>query len=492
MGAKVLLIGLDSLGADELDRIIASGRAPTLARLRAEALRVSVENYPGFGEGTYWPSIATGLGPAGHGRYFCLEYDKRDYEVRPRDDRKAFTATPFWTRLDQEGLLAGVLDWPRSPLGVMRRGYVVDGWLAHDPVGPRVASPEAFGEELVTRYGGDPWVQGAIRVRLDTEADCRKFIEESEFRIALKARGGAEELRARDWDLYAPIFSDPHDVSHYLYHLSDPTDPRHDAKVAQAAGDPLLRMGAALDAAVAELIEAAGAGARVLLLGGPGMARLVSGNSAMDQITRQLDLGRDAEPSPLERARRAFRRYTPKSWRMTASRYVRQALRPALRQEIAGRRFFSVPHNDNAGCVRINLKGREPMGAVDPKDYDALLDQLEGDFLALRDLDTGAPAVEQVVRIRAAHSGPFLDDLPDLFVVWRRERQFARLGSDKVAPVEVAPRVRTGDHISAGFLWSSGPGAPLVVAGETLVPDAVHGVLLEAVRAAAGARAPAL
>ena len=63
------------------------------------------------------------------------------------------------------------------------------------------------------------------------------------------------------------------------------------------------------------------------------------------------------------------------------------------------RKCFAVPHNANAGAIRINLAGREKNGRIKPgEEYQALCDELERDLGDIVNLDTGQALVKEVVR----------------------------------------------------------------------------------------------
>jgi predicted AlkP superfamily phosphohydrolase/phosphomutase len=80
-------------------------------------------------------------------------------------------------------------------------------------------------------------------------------------------------------------------------------------------------------------------------------------------------------------------------------------------------RAFAVP-SEPCGAVRLNLRGRERDGIVDPAEVDELVGQIEDGLLRFRDPD-GEPAVAGVERIEAIEpSGPRSHLLPDLSVRW--------------------------------------------------------------------------
>jgi predicted AlkP superfamily phosphohydrolase/phosphomutase len=68
------------------------------------------------------------------------------------------------------------------------------------------------------------------------------------------------------------------------------------------------------------------------------------------------------------------------------------------------------------GGVYLNVKGRERHGIVDPKDADALKEELIGRMTGLVDAKTGKVAVNQVTDVARTFKGPFRKDGPDLLV----------------------------------------------------------------------------
>ena len=80
-------------------------------------------------------------------------------------------------------------------------------------------------------------------------------------------------------------------------------------------------------------------------------------------------------------------------------------------------RCFVVPNGLLVSGIRLNLVGREPAGIVKPgHEADRLFDDLSRELLAIRELPTGRPVVERVVRTADLYEGPNLDRLPDVLV----------------------------------------------------------------------------
>ena len=67
--------------------------------------------------------------------------------------------------------------------------------------------------------------------------------------------------------------------------------------------------------------------------------------------------------------------------------------------------------------LRVNLKGRQPQGTVEPGDhYEKVRDRLISELETWRHPETGEPIVEKAKRREEVYSGPFTGDAPDIVV----------------------------------------------------------------------------
>jgi predicted AlkP superfamily phosphohydrolase/phosphomutase len=120
---------------------------------------------------------------------------------------------------------------------------------------------------------------------------------------------------------------------------------------------------------------------------------------------------------------------------------------------------------DIQGYIRINLRGREAGGMVEPgEDYDRLCTAIANGFSTFVDADTGEPVVESVMRIDQLFSqARRRNNLPDLVVRWaaspaanHREIVSSQYGSIPWPTPGRNPDGRSGDHCAEGFLLAAG------------------------------------
>jgi predicted AlkP superfamily phosphohydrolase/phosphomutase len=141
-------------------------------------------------------------------------------------------------------------------------------------------------------------------------------------------------------------------------------------------------------------------------------------------------------------------------------------------------RAFTLP-TDLEGCIRINLKGREPQGIVEPgAQYIDLCEEIRARLEELSNPANGACAVREVWVRDEVFSGARQEHLPDLMVTWNDALPFAALASPHIGLVEGAsPDPRTGTHSPEGFLLAAGPGIPPHYQGDGHLLDVAPTVL---------------
>jgi predicted AlkP superfamily phosphohydrolase/phosphomutase len=135
-------------------------------------------------------------------------------------------------------------------------------------------------------------------------------------------------------------------------------------------------------------------------------------------------------------------------------------------------RAFALPSYYD-GRIRVNLRGREALGCVEPADYDALLDEIETLLRACRDPRTGEPLVASIDRPDDPWS--VTDEGADVIVHWHGT-PFG-VEHDDLGRIGPIPARRTGGHRSPyGAVFVTGPDVEPVDLGDLspfdLVPTA--------------------
>jgi predicted AlkP superfamily phosphohydrolase/phosphomutase len=489
MSARILFIGLDACDPTLVRKWAAAGALPTLGRLLERGALARVENPYGLYVGSLWVTFMTARSAARSGFHCWDVVEPTTYERRLTSPRE-IAGVPFWEELSQRGRRVAVIDVPHSRAQVPVRGVQVVEWGCHDrhfgfhtqPAG-LAADVEAtvglhpiFGVDAYaeTQWAPDDYVHRASSFRTpDEEVALVDGLLEGADR---KRRLSLHLLSRGDWDLFLSVFGESHAVGHQSWYVHDPANARHDPALRRRVGDPILRVYAALDVAVGELIAAAGDGASVFVLLSHGMGPHNDGTHLLDEALRRIEAtDRDGGlgPGPRATAKRAWGRL-PETWRRGLSPAAAAVLRSKVRrhpppptphvwataEDRARRRFFLSPNNFSYGGVRLNVRGRERAGLVEPgRDFDETCRRLADDLLALVNVEGGCPVLRSVSRTDAHHRREEPDLLPDLLLAWDQRAPIETIWSPKTGLLH-GPSVdwRTGDHRPDGLLMVSGPG----------------------------------
>lgn len=415
---RVLALGLDGADYDLVTRLLAEGKLPTVARLAREGtfgpLRSTV---PAFTP-TAWSSLLTGLNPGRHG---IFNFSTNPNRGRQRLESAASRAgTPLWRTLGAGGVRSAFLFVPFTYPAEPTKGVVVTGYGG--PERPQILPAEAadriFGAypDLVTAHHPmkERWWE-------DFPGYTRKLLDHVE-----QVAGVCElvfELEPELGLLCVDFMSSDH-IGHLGYARLDPDHPAHDPA---DAGNELVGVYEAVDAACGRLIDAAeeryGEEPTVLLLSDHGMKPIYWTfhlNRWLEEHGHLRYRRRSLQPlrgGRLDLAARVDHRLA-----RTRRHYARGLdFVPLLPPPRSERSFADIDFGftraygyASGGQVYLG----EASGAVrDPAYAERLADELA----AIPHPETGTPAFD-VRRKNELFHGPFLDKAPELLIMPRDER----------------------------------------------------------------------
>jgi predicted AlkP superfamily phosphohydrolase/phosphomutase len=367
------------------------------------------------------------------------------------------------------GLSCGLADIPcDSPVPEMRGLQVVE-WATEFRYWRFATVPRSLARYIRVHIGENPmtthWNSG------DSQESHMKLCASLETSIRMKAKLGRHLIGRKDLHLVFCVFGEAHKAGHWLWKYFDEAHPNHESSPA------VLRSGVLdsykqIDRALAEMLELVTVDDNLIVFSDHGMQPAYRGEHLIDLILEKLGLlvrgGRSepqvaagGAPRPPSRARQRV-----DNAKLAVKRRLPQRILAALNKnrnsfpDIDWRKTsaFSLPTDRNSH-IRINLRGREPMGIVDPgREYEALLDRLEGALKSLINPLTGRAAVEEVFRVRSLFPGECAEDLPDVAVLWSAEAPIDEVRSSQVGAIRHPTReLRSGNHREEGFLLARGP-----------------------------------
>ena len=457
----IAILQLDAVSVTLLERLLDEGRLPRLADLRARGawhrLRTPAEHFAGAS----FHSLYTGLEVGRHGLYYAFQWDAASQRVRWTETFPAPASA--WQLLDHAGARCLALDLYESRPPALFHGSFAEGvQFANRVAMPTRSVPPGLGRELRRSGGRAPSGEEVFgRQSLDSLRTLARTTRQAPGRVSRALVG---QLSRERYDCVWIGHCAGHLAGHWLWNMSQL--PAADRELARREGlDRVLEsVYERLDESLGSILDALPDGADVIVVSPLGMAE---NSSRSDLLPGMLDAVLAGGP------RAGLNGDGGSIWRLRSRvptglrARIAQALPDSVALELTARldlrgvdwsrtRAFPLA-GDHHGHVRLNLRGRERDGIVQPEAVEALLDEIGAGLLTFADPD-GTPAVESVVRTEDVVEGEAAGLLPDLVVRWSTapSTELAGVGSprfgDVVRPGGGSGTGRSGGH--TGDAWA--------------------------------------
>ncbi|MDH5277366.1 MAG: hypothetical protein OEW88_13160, partial [Gammaproteobacteria bacterium] len=443
--------------------------------------------------------VATGLSPEMAGRWAAVHFDPGSYAAW----QEGTSLTPFPAQLKARTV---VFDPPYFDLNRAPRVQGIVNWGAHDPGVASSSRPDSILAEATERFGDYPardWIYGTPWNSEDLSREMGDRLTES-VRLRTEIALWLLAERLPEWDLGLVTVSEAHSVIEGLWHGVDSSHPLHGVPSSGVAGTGVRSVYAGIDNLIGRLDTAfPGVDKVVFSMHGMGpnnadvptmlllaelMYRHAFGRSC---FRREGSSAPGLNGCPALAEGETWDSWIPDGiedqqqsvlWRLGAKvlpETLKRILRPALAESakhngaatprsldwMPAARYQPYWHRMPAfalpsfydGRLRINLKGRERHGIVEPENYQETCELLVALLNRCTDPITGQKVIGDIEfsnRTDPAERGP---TEADIIIVWRG----APLGFDhpELGRIGPAPYRRTGGHTGKqGFAFVDAAG----------------------------------
>ena len=466
---RVLVIGLDGATFDLLGPFMEQGVMPFLAQLAAQGAQGALRSTIPPVSAPAWASFMTGVNPGRHGIYEFVQRRPGSFSQTPVNATMVAAPT-LWQRLSEGGLRVGAIGVPLTYPPTPVRGFMIGGFLT--PRGARdFTYPAELLGELEAALGPYPLHHRQVYARGKVDA----VLEEARAILEYRLRSARYLLRRGDWDLAVLYIHGTDRVQHELWHILDETHPHHDAREASRYREQVLAFYRAVDDATREVAGLAPPGTTVVVLSDHGFGpvhKFVNFNVWLmqegflklkhDVATRLKHLAFRSGLTPALAYRIAMR------FGLAQLRLAAGLTKRAYLLSLLERTFLSLSNVDwqatvaysrgNYGQMFVNLEGREMHGIVPRAEFEAVREEIIERLRGLRDPETGAPVIAQVLRTEAVYEGPHVAGAADLIPLTQDMRHKALGTVSFTSHRLVEPTFgNSGDHRMEGILIASGP-----------------------------------
>lgn len=416
------ILQFDAASARLLARLQGEDRLPTLAKLRERGewheLDAPATQFAAGAQHTLYSGVELGE----HGLFYPFQWSAAEQRVHYMGALPA--PAPVWEQLAPHGARTLAVDpYESRPPAVEPPGTLVCGWQLHDRVVLRKwSTPDDAHGRLERRFGRPQPVDEVFgRHTVKEMLGLRRRLLGAPGRVA----DAAEVLLGEaDYDLTWLTFCAAHVAGHQFWDLSQLDESQLDASSSALLGSTLEDVYVAVDAALGRVVDALPPGTDLMVISPVGMDVNTSRADLLPEMLRVvLDPSVRVEDAPRSSIWR-LRAAVPSGLRARVAGALpeRLALDLTARLEMRGvdwstTRAFAHPA-ENQGYIRLNLRGRERDGIVDPADADALMDEIAAGIRTFTDID-GSPAVRSVDKVAGIFgTGDRAHQLPDLIVHW--------------------------------------------------------------------------
>jgi predicted AlkP superfamily phosphohydrolase/phosphomutase len=372
-----------------------------------------------------WASIITGKNPGKHGVFDMLWRCPDTYEFSPTNARVRM-GTPFWARLNEQGVRVGLVNvpftYPPNPLD----GFALCGFGA-----PGRVSDVAYPQDLLG------WIEDRFG-RYQPVLDRDFYVEASRSEI-LEAERDLQEFYVR----VAPELADRYHVDVLVINLMLLDHANHYMPDMAQVEDAICET----DVHLGDLIRSF-APDNVMLISDHGFRR-VKGGFLLHAWLRDHGYCAQVKNMPSERSAALnwiLLRYLQSHWGLSGLherllRAIGRRLIPHLPVPLASRLWRTIeavvprarehaifssrtdyaktrvfPGSVTSGALYFNVQGRDPEGIVPPETGPELRAELKAGLEQIVDPATGEPFFSEFYDPEELYSGPALAQAPDLIL----------------------------------------------------------------------------
>jgi predicted AlkP superfamily phosphohydrolase/phosphomutase len=429
--SRLLMIGWDGATFDLIHPWVTQGKLPTIARLMETGVHGPLRSTIPPWTFPAWTSFMTGKNPGKHGifDFFRTRPGTYNLEFVNGGHRRGMT---FWKILSDAGRSVVSISlpctFPPEPVnGEMISGFDFPGEGPGSYVDARGMHPQGLYEELSRNVGRHP-----IDAPIIKEINRGRFdlvLERVLQTIRQKAATAKYLLSHRSWDCFMILFGESDGAGHQFWKYCDPSSPLF---VDHPAGlrDSILRVYQELDRQAAELLVLAPADTITLMMSDHGFGGVSDWVIYPNCWLRERGFlrlrGQTQHRSP--RLRESIKLWSVANLPAWLQRALYRFGGRILGRFEAGVRYGMIDwtsteayfdENPYFPVLRVNLKGRQPSGIVEPgRQYEEVRDRLIRKLEAWRHPETGTPIVEKAYRREEIYSGPCLGEAADVIPKW--------------------------------------------------------------------------
>jgi predicted AlkP superfamily phosphohydrolase/phosphomutase len=356
---RSIVIGLDGTPYTLLRRFVDEGVMPHAAELVQRGTLLQMDTSIPDISSVAWTSFMTGAGPGRHGIYGFLDLAPASYKIF-FPNSKHIKADKLWDVAGRSGRRSVVINVPSTYPAQPLNGVLIAGFVAVD------LNKATYPQDLVPKLRDMDYRidVDARKVQRSHDALMEDILKTLERRIEVLLHLFDKE----QWDLFVGVITETDRLQHFFMDAApEPGHPYHSAFV------EFYRRVDGFLGAIAERLR--------------GETLIIMSDHGFTPIVKQVYLNR---------------------W-LADNGYLKLKDTPKSIEDIeAGSVAFAL----DPGRIYINVRGKYPLGTVDPGGARSLAGEIKRGLAEIS--DGGVPVVKAIYERDDLYSGPCIDAAPDL------------------------------------------------------------------------------
>ncbi len=466
---KVFIIGLDGATFDVIHPLIEKGKLRNIAKLMESGSWGRLKSTIPPISPAAWTSFATGKNPGKHGIFDFMMRESNSYNMRFNNASTRCSET-IWNLLSEAGKKVGVVNVTMSYPPDKVNGFMISGMDSPGDKSPFCYPStvyeeikEKFGEYIFCADGGPP----------ENFAKNRdNFINTSYKEIEYRLNTTEYLMQKNPWDFFVTVFLAADGISHYFWKYMDINNPDYDPEAAGKYGNVIYETYEKLDDAVGRLLNSLDEESTIIIMSDHGSGPIHKvffinrwlcnkGYLSFREKNGQRKFYNAGTYIKKELKRILPGKFTEKRRELARSKRESNTFDPLSNIKWEETKAFS---EGTSGGLWINVRGREPEGAVKPgNEYEQIRNKLIVDLMEFKDLESGDSVVHRVNKREDIFHGDYISRAADLLIDLKNGYVAAgKLNRDlvKIEPKEdcLYPTNNwSGNHRLDGVLIMKGP-----------------------------------
>ena len=467
----LVILAFDAGDPALIERWAEEGHLPTIKGLLERGVQSRITGPELISENGIWVSLFSGLSRAQHGYYYWRPLKPGTYELELSNQR-VDRAVPFWGHLRHTGMRVAVVDVPETHCTEGVPGVQLANWAPHNARFAGYSVPAPLFADLCSQFGSPLGVEERVGSTLDEDVQIHTgLLKQIQQKAAI-----CHSLLSRDrFDLVVLGFHESHIAGHQFWKYSDQSSApvNSGGRLTHATRDVYQ----AIDRVFGDLLARLPQDSTAVVVSNMGLQEDYPNLELTQAFCRHLGYHRmQQKVKSWPAISQLVRRMIPQTWQRAISDMLPDDFhgRMLSREWFGGTDWssttvFPIPAYF-LGFLRVNLRGREPQGIVEPgTDYLQLLERVEADLKCLIDPESGRPAVRYVARTVDHFNIQPHESLPDIFFDWAPAPYPKRRVEHPHTVLEQKDLFFKRDtrHDLCGFFAAAGPG----IAGRRRIPN---------------------